>query len=84
VGEPYGEGKAGAKLRAAKALSVAGAVGAMTVGRRSKVAAIVSGGMLAAASALTRFGVFEAGVASAEDPVYTVAPQRERLNAARS
>jgi hypothetical protein len=79
VGEPYGEGKAGRKLRAAKALTVAGALGALTFGRRSKVAAVVAGGMLTAASALTRFGVFEAGVASAEDPVYTVAPQRERL-----
>jgi hypothetical protein len=84
VGEPYSEGKAGSKLRAAKALTIAGSVGALTLGRRSKVAAIVSGGMLAAASALTRFGVFEAGVASAEDPVYTVAPQRERVNATRS
>jgi hypothetical protein len=81
VGEPYGEGKAGAKLRAAKALTVAGAVGALVFGRRSRAAAVVAGGMLAAASALTRFGVFEAGVASAEDPVYTVAPQRERLRA---
>jgi hypothetical protein len=79
VGEPYGEGKAGAKLRAAKVLTVAGTVGALVLGRRSRVASVVAGGMLAAASALTRFGVFEAGVASAEDPVYTVAPQRERV-----
>jgi hypothetical protein len=34
---------------------------------------------LAAGSALQRFGVFEAGVASAKDPKYTVVPQRERL-----
>jgi hypothetical protein len=84
VGEPYSEGKAGSKLRAAQGLTIAGSLGALTLGRRSKLAAIVSGGMLAAASALTRFGVFEAGVASAEDPVYTVAPQRERVNATRS
>ena len=84
VGEPYGDGNAGAKLRAAKALSIAGSVGALTLGRRSKAAAVLAGGMLAVASALTRFGVFEAGVASAEDPVYTVGPQRDRLNAARS
>ena len=32
-----------------------------------------------AASALTRFGIFEAGRASAHDPKYTVGPQRERL-----
>ncbi|GAA3062477.1 hypothetical protein GCM10010448_52240 [Streptomyces glomeratus] len=30
-------------------------------------------------SAALRFGVFHAGVASAEDPEYTVVPQRERL-----
>jgi formate-dependent nitrite reductase membrane component NrfD len=82
VGEPYSDGKAGAKLRAAKALTVGGAVGAALLGRRSKTAAVVAGGMLAVASALTRFGIFEAGVASTEDPVYTVAPQRERLDVA--
>jgi hypothetical protein len=32
-----------------------------------------------AASALMRFGVFEAGRASARDPKYTVLPQRELL-----
>jgi hypothetical protein len=30
---------------------------------------------------LTRFGVFDAGMASARDPKYTVVPQRERLAA---
>jgi hypothetical protein len=28
---------------------------------------------------VTRFGVFEAGRASARDPKYTIGPQRERL-----
>jgi hypothetical protein len=28
---------------------------------------------------MTRFGIFEAGLASARDPKYTVVPQRERL-----
>ena len=37
------------------------------------------GAALMAASALTRFGVFEAGRASARDPKYTVGPQRQRL-----
>jgi hypothetical protein len=32
-----------------------------------------------AASALTRFGLFEAGMASAHDPRHTVDPQRRRL-----
>ena len=42
-------------------------------------AAVVSGAALMAGSACLRFGVFEAGQASAKDPKYTVVPQRERL-----
>jgi hypothetical protein len=33
-----------------------------------------------AGSLLTRFGVFQAGLASAADPKYTVVPQRERVS----
>jgi len=36
---------------------------------------------LVASSVVTRFGVFEAGLASARDPKYTVVPQRERMAA---
>jgi hypothetical protein len=42
---------------------------------------VLSGVLLAAGSLLTRFGVFEAGMASAKDPKYTVVPQRERMAA---
>ncbi|MDE3205312.1 MAG: polysulfide reductase, partial [Acidobacteriota bacterium] len=52
-------------------------------GRRSRLASAAAGACLLAGSALTRFGVFQAGMQSAEDPRYTVEPQRERL-AARS
>ncbi|MGY1708741.1 hypothetical protein ACI8AC_04445 [Geodermatophilus sp. SYSU D00758] len=38
-----------------------------------------AGAAVLAASAVTRFGVFEAGMVSADDPKYTVVPQRERL-----
>jgi len=38
----------------------------------------LAGAVLLAASALTRFGVFEAGLASAWDPRYTIVPQRRR------
>ena len=41
----------------------------------------ICGAALLTASALTRFGIFEAGRASARDPKYTVRPQRERLAA---
>jgi hypothetical protein len=46
---------------------------------RGRVVAPLAGAALMAASALTRFGIFEAGRASARDPKYTVGPQRERL-----
>ncbi len=36
---------------------------------------------MAAGSLLTRFGVFEAGIASTKDPKYVVVPQRERMAA---
>jgi hypothetical protein len=32
----------------------------------------------------TRFGMFQAGMESAQDPRYTVEPQRERLRRARA
>ena len=63
--------------RAARACTVAGA--ALTIaGRRSRRAAVAGGLLLCAASALERLSVIRAGRASAEDPVATVTPQRER------
>ena len=67
------------RLRAARALSAAGALCAVTLGGRSRAAAAASGAALLAGSALTRFGLFAAGMASARDPRYTVEPQRQRL-----
>lgn len=84
VAEVLHEGTAGARLRAAKTLTVAGALGAATLARRSRTGAVLSGTALLAGSALTRFGLFAAGVASAEDPKYTVLPQRRRLRRAAS
>ena len=79
LSEPYHEGQAGRWLRAARTLTAAGALGALA-GRRSRLISALSGVALLAGSALTRFGVYEAGIASAKDPKYTVVPQRERLN----
>jgi hypothetical protein len=76
--EPLHHGKAGALMRAAKALTIGGAAGSLLAGR-SRVAAMVSGAALLAGSACTRFGVFDAGQQSARDPKYTVVPQRERV-----
>jgi len=78
LSEPYHEGRAGRLLRAARALTVGGVAGAL-LGRRSRVVSALSGAALVAASVCTRFGVYEAGVASVKDPKYTVLPQRERL-----
>jgi hypothetical protein len=66
-------------MKLAKALTLGGVVVSSALARRSRTAAAVSGAALFAASALTRFAIFEAGVASTEDPAYTVVPQRERV-----
>jgi formate-dependent nitrite reductase membrane component NrfD len=81
VAETYHEGRAGKLMKAAEGLTVAAAAGALTLGRRHRLASALSGAALLAASACTRFGIFEAGLASARDPKYTVGPQRERLDA---
>jgi DMSO reductase anchor subunit len=79
VAETFREGRAGALLKASRACTVAGTAGAATLAGRSRVAAVLSGAALLAGSALTRFGIFEAGRASTRDPKYVVVPQRERL-----
>jgi formate-dependent nitrite reductase membrane component NrfD len=80
VGEPYRSGSASGPLKGAKALL---AVGAMLVaaGRRPTRARVGAAAVLAGAL-LTRWSVFRAGFDSAENPQYTVKPQRERLDAA--
>lgn len=82
VDEPLHHGNAGTMMRLAKALTVAGGVGSLLAGR-SRAVAVASGLALATASALTRFAVVEAGIDSAKDPKYTVAPQKARLAARR-
>ncbi|KAB2368192.1 NrfD/PsrC family molybdoenzyme membrane anchor subunit [Actinomadura montaniterrae] len=81
LAEPYRQGKAGKLMRAAEILSVAGAAGGALLGGRSRIAAALGGAALLAGSACTRFGIFHAGMRSAQDPKYTVVPQRERANA---
>jgi hypothetical protein len=80
--EPLHEGRAGALLRTAKALTATGAVLA-AVGRRRRDLSALAGLSLLAGSVCTRFGLFEAGQQSARDPRYTVVPQRERLDRGR-
>jgi hypothetical protein len=80
VGEALREEPARSRLRAAKALTVLGALGAGGLPRRGRPAAAASGAALVTGSALTRFGLFAAGMASARDPRYTVVPQRRHLH----
>ena len=81
TGEALHAQPARTRLRAAKMLSAAGALGAATIARRHRGGAAATGVALLAGSALTRFGLFAAGMASARDPRHTVDPQRQRVRA---
>jgi len=83
IAERYRTGRAGRWMRAAHVLSVVGMVGTLA-GRRNRAVSAVSGLALLAGSLATRFGVFEAGKASAADPRDVVIPQRARLAARQS
>jgi len=81
--EPLHHGTPGTMLKWSERLVIAGGLGTLLGGRHRGVAAL-SGLALMAASALTRFGVFEAGLESARDPRYTIEPQKRRLAARRA
>jgi hypothetical protein len=83
VAEPYRTGRSGVLMRIARA-STAAAAALTVVGGRSRVLSGLAGATYVAASLTTRFGVFEAGLASARDPKYVVVPQKERLARKRS
>jgi formate-dependent nitrite reductase membrane component NrfD len=75
--EALHDGRAGELIKASRALTIGGATLGLAA-RRSRTCAVLSGAMLFAGSAATRFGIFEAGQASARDPRFTVVPQRAR------
>ena len=79
VKESLQSGVAGRRMKLAKALTAGGVVAAALAGRRSRLAAVGAGAALVTSSALTRFGIFAAGMESARDPRYTVEPQVTRL-----
>jgi hypothetical protein len=79
LAEPYESGTTGAILRVAEFLT-AGALAGAVLGRRSRALSALSGASLLAASAMTRYGIFQAGMASARDPKYTIVPQRARVS----
>jgi hypothetical protein len=78
LADVYDKGRTKTLMTASKACLAVGAVGAV-LGRKRRWAAALSGAALMAGSALTRFGVFDAGIASANDPAHIVVPQRERI-----
>lgn len=81
--EPLRTGRPGHLMNAARLLTAAGGAAAL-FSRRSRAAAAVSGIALLAGSACARFGIFEAGQASARDPMYVITPQRNRVRAGES
>ena len=81
LSEPYRTGRPGRLLRRAEVLTGIGVTAALA-GRSSRLLRTLAGACLLAGSGLTRFGVFEAGVASTEDPRFVVVPQRRRVEAA--
>jgi Polysulphide reductase, NrfD len=83
VAETLHEGHPGTMVRVSEALAVAGGIGALLSGRHRGIA-VAAGLSLLTASALTRLGIFEAGIHSARDPRYTIEPQKRRLAARRA
>ncbi|HET8562095.1 MAG TPA: NrfD/PsrC family molybdoenzyme membrane anchor subunit [Marmoricola sp.] len=78
VAEPYQQGRPGKLMKAARTMTATAALVSL-VGGRNRAVSAAAGATYVAASLMTRFGIFEAGKASARDPKYTVTPQRERL-----
>ena len=78
LAEPYEQGVAARWLTASRALGLVGTA-CMLAGRHHRSVTLVAGVALVGSSVATRFAVFNAGLASADDPKYTVGPQRRRL-----
>ena len=76
--EPMHEGDPGALLRWSEIAAITGACATVVAGR-SRTGAALAGASLVAASVLTRFGIFGAGIESVKNPRYTGVPQKRRL-----
>ena len=79
LAEPYRSGNASTPAKAAKGMLAAGAALALA-GRRRPALAKAGAVATLAGVALTRWSIFKAGFESAEDPRFTVQPQRERIS----
>lgn len=78
LAEPYRRKRAKLFKQGARASTIAG-IALLRPARKSRRAATLCGALFLAGALCERFSVFEAGKQSAEDPKYTVQPQRERL-----
>lgn len=78
LGEPYRIGTAGRLSKLATCASVAGAGLLGLLGRR-RGTAVAGAALVLTGAAAERWAIFKAGFASAQDPKYTVKPQRERI-----
>ncbi len=81
VGEAFTTGAPARTLERASTLTAAGVLGSMLLGRRSRIAAALSGAALLAGGYYERLGLLHAGVESTKDPKYVVQPQLERKQA---
>jgi formate-dependent nitrite reductase membrane component NrfD len=79
LAEPYRKGNAAAFKAASLSLGLAGAALGL-LGRNSKGATTVAAALVATSGICERFAILAAGKQSAQDPKYTVEPQRKRLD----
>ena len=79
VGEPYRKGRAATFARAAQGLAAAGAGVLAATRGRGRAGTFAGAGLVLGGAMLERWAVYRAGFQSAEDPLQTVGPQRERI-----
>jgi formate-dependent nitrite reductase membrane component NrfD len=75
LAEPYEQGRPGRLRRISAGLTVAGAALSL-LGRRRRAVSIAAGAAYLAAGVCLRFAVFEAGLASTDDPKYVLLQQK--------
>lgn len=85
LAEPLRSGAAGRWRKLGRALTAAGTAvtaGAARTPRATRAAASGGAALLLAGAACQRWAIYKAGFASADDPAYTVEPQRRRIGGA--
>jgi len=84
TGDPYRSGAPRRYGRLGKVLGVSGASAMVLGGRRHRGLTRLGAAAILAGAMCERWSIFSAGPASAADPRFTITPQRERLQAART